>query len=293
MTSAVIRLDRHEAAEPSPEHEHRREAQHAADGARSRRRAIARRRRRTSARRGGRRARADRRAPSPRTVKAAITQRFERSSRTPDPIWPLVNRAATPSASVTTSAATRGEWEKKRAGPPSPAIANAEKEREADRREQGETERDHAPKTYARAPAAAKRSTVKTRSPSRPLARSASRDRIARAATTTEGPHALRHRNRARRQAQADRRDRRRARHSRGRAASLRPRHRQDRAGFLPARGGRAPDGKLILVTAISPTPAGEGKTTTTVGLGDALNRIGKQRDRSACASPRSARASA
>lgn len=35
------------------------------------------------------------------------------------------------------------------------------------------------------------------------------------------------------------------------------------------------PDGRLILVTAISPTPAGEGKTTTTVGLGDALNRIG------------------
>ncbi|MEX2525380.1 MAG: formate--tetrahydrofolate ligase [Gammaproteobacteria bacterium] len=37
------------------------------------------------------------------------------------------------------------------------------------------------------------------------------------------------------------------------------------------------PDGKLILTTAISPTPAGEGKTTTTVGLGDAMNRIGKQ----------------
>ncbi|MDD5579264.1 MAG: formate--tetrahydrofolate ligase [Methylobacter sp.] len=36
-------------------------------------------------------------------------------------------------------------------------------------------------------------------------------------------------------------------------------------------------DGKLILVTAISPTPAGEGKTTTTVGLGDAMNRIGKK----------------
>ena len=36
-------------------------------------------------------------------------------------------------------------------------------------------------------------------------------------------------------------------------------------------------DGKLILVTAISPTPAGEGKTTTTVGLGDALNHIGKK----------------
>jgi formate--tetrahydrofolate ligase len=37
------------------------------------------------------------------------------------------------------------------------------------------------------------------------------------------------------------------------------------------------PDGKLVLVTAISPTPAGEGKTTTTVGLGDALNHIGKR----------------
>ncbi len=37
------------------------------------------------------------------------------------------------------------------------------------------------------------------------------------------------------------------------------------------------PDGRLILVTAINPTPAGEGKTTTTVGLGDGLNRIGKR----------------
>ena len=37
------------------------------------------------------------------------------------------------------------------------------------------------------------------------------------------------------------------------------------------------PDGRLILVTAISPTPAGEGKTTTTVGLGDGLSRIGKK----------------
>jgi formate--tetrahydrofolate ligase len=43
-----------------------------------------------------------------------------------------------------------------------------------------------------------------------------------------------------------------------------------------PQLAGR-PYGKLILVTAISPSPAGEGKTTTTVGLGDALNRIGKQ----------------
>ncbi len=43
------------------------------------------------------------------------------------------------------------------------------------------------------------------------------------------------------------------------------------------ARRSEAKDGKLILVTAISPTPAGEGKTTTTVGLGDALNHIGKK----------------
>ena len=36
------------------------------------------------------------------------------------------------------------------------------------------------------------------------------------------------------------------------------------------------PDGKLILVTAINPTPAGEGKTTTTVGLGQALSKLNK-----------------
>ncbi|HXV07441.1 MAG TPA: formate--tetrahydrofolate ligase [Burkholderiales bacterium] len=46
--------------------------------------------------------------------------------------------------------------------------------------------------------------------------------------------------------------------------------------GYLDSLAAR-PDGKLVLVTAISPTPAGEGKTTTTVGLGDALNRIGKK----------------
>ncbi|MBE2274954.1 MAG: formate--tetrahydrofolate ligase [Rhodobacteraceae bacterium] len=45
---------------------------------------------------------------------------------------------------------------------------------------------------------------------------------------------------------------------------------------FIDSLAGR-PDGKLILVTAINPTPAGEGKTTTTVGLGDGLNRIGKK----------------
>ena len=45
---------------------------------------------------------------------------------------------------------------------------------------------------------------------------------------------------------------------------------------FIKSLAGK-PDGKLILVTAINPTPAGEGKTTTTVGLGDGLNRIGKK----------------
>ncbi|MBO6901145.1 MAG: formate--tetrahydrofolate ligase [Rhizobiaceae bacterium] len=44
---------------------------------------------------------------------------------------------------------------------------------------------------------------------------------------------------------------------------------------FIASKRGEK-DGKLILVTAINPTPAGEGKTTTTVGLGDGLNRIGK-----------------
>ena len=45
---------------------------------------------------------------------------------------------------------------------------------------------------------------------------------------------------------------------------------------FIKSLAGKK-DGKLILVTAINPTPAGEGKTTTTVGLGDGLNRIGKK----------------
>jgi formate--tetrahydrofolate ligase len=46
--------------------------------------------------------------------------------------------------------------------------------------------------------------------------------------------------------------------------------------GYLASQADK-PDGKLILMSAISPTPAGEGKTTTTVGLVDALNRIGKK----------------
>ncbi len=45
---------------------------------------------------------------------------------------------------------------------------------------------------------------------------------------------------------------------------------------FVAGIGGR-PQGKLVLVTAMTPTPAGEGKTTTTIGLGDALARIGKR----------------
>jgi len=47
-------------------------------------------------------------------------------------------------------------------------------------------------------------------------------------------------------------------------------------AAFIAAQKSR-PNGRLVLVTAINPTPAGEGKTTTTVGLGDGLNRIGKR----------------
>src|SRR5215475_3918950 len=45
---------------------------------------------------------------------------------------------------------------------------------------------------------------------------------------------------------------------------------------YIRSLAGRS-NGRLILVTAITPTPAGEGKTTTTVGLGDALNHIGKK----------------
>jgi formate--tetrahydrofolate ligase len=47
-------------------------------------------------------------------------------------------------------------------------------------------------------------------------------------------------------------------------------------ADFIASQGER-PNGKLILVTSVNPTPAGEGKTTTTVGLGDGLNAIGKK----------------
>ena len=53
------------------------------------------------------------------------------------------------------------------------------------------------------------------------------------------------------------------------------PRRRSRSTGSPASASG--PNGELVLVSAISPTPAGEGKTTTTVGLGDALNRIGKK----------------
>ena len=53
------------------------------------------------------------------------------------------------------------------------------------------------------------------------------------------------------------------------------------------------PDGKLVLVTAINPTPAGEGKTTTTVGLADGLRQARQERPSSPCASRPSGRSSA
>ena len=46
---------------------------------------------------------------------------------------------------------------------------------------------------------------------------------------------------------------------------------------WIANQDAQADDGRLVLVTAVSPTPAGEGKTTTTVGLGDALSRIGQK----------------
>ena len=75
----------------------------------------------------------------------------------------------------------------------------------------------------------------------------------------------------------AGRRNRRRqARDSARIRPALRPLQGEDFARLHRLAAGQ-PDGKLILVTAITPTPAGEGKTTTTVGLGDALNLIGKK----------------
>ena len=87
-----------------------------------------------------------------------------------------------------------------------------------------------------------------------------------------------RHRDRASRQDAAHRRRRAgQARHRRDRSSSptaiIKAKVSLDYLNGLK----RRPGGKLILVTAMTPTPAGEGKTTTTVGLGDALNRLGKR----------------
>ena len=65
--------------------------------------------------------------------------------------------------------------------------------------------------------------------------------------------------------------------HPRRCAGALRPPQGEDRHRLRQGRWRSRPDGALVLVTGISPTPAGEGKTTTTVGLGDALNRIGSR----------------
>ncbi len=102
----------------------------------------------------------------------------------------------------------------------------------------------------------------------------------------------IRYRDRARSQDEAD---------PRGRGETRHPRRRhllpygttkaKISIEFINALKSRQ-DGKLILVTAINPTPAGEGKTTTTVGLGDGLNRIGKKAI-ICLREPRSARASA
>ena len=62
-----------------------------------------------------------------------------------------------------------------------------------------------------------------------------------------------------------------------GRPGALRPVQGQSFAGSLSNAWPTSPAGKLVLVTAITPTPAGEGKTTTSIGLADGLNRIGKR----------------
>ena len=65
--------------------------------------------------------------------------------------------------------------------------------------------------------------------------------------------------------------------HPRRGGVALWPLQGEDRRSITSRSLADRPNGKLILVTAITPTPAGEGKTTTTVGLGDALNHIGKK----------------
>ena len=61
------------------------------------------------------------------------------------------------------------------------------------------------------------------------------------------------------------------------RAGAVRPHQGEDRTMRFIGSVQDRPDGALVLVTGINPTPAGEGKTTTTIGLGDALNAIGRR----------------
>ena len=65
-------------------------------------------------------------------------------------------------------------------------------------------------------------------------------------------------------------------------AAGIAPEHLEQYGNYkakisLNALQGSSRQGKLVLVTAITPTPAGEGKTTTTIGLADGLKRLGKK----------------
>ena len=86
----------------------------------------------------------------------------------------------------------------------------------------------------------------------------------------------IRHRDRPRGQDEADRGGRRKVGIPADALLHYGPTKAKISFDFIEALSAK-PDGKLILVTAINPTPAGEGKTTTTVGLGDGLNRIGKR----------------
>ena len=228
------------------------------------------------------------------TPSAAITQRLERSSLTPAPMWPSVNSAANPSAIVTAVTAMSGGCEKNRFGPPAPAIARPRKPAKLTDRECGEPRLRHG-------------SIIREKG------------RLRRCDATVKLPAAYQIRDRSRQdsslQIAADQTNRCSApRPPDGGAAGKDQSMRSDieiaRAArlkpiaeiaakigapesawrpygrsiakleydFLRSLADR-PDGKLILVSAINPTPAGEGKTTTTIGLGDALNRIGRKTD--------------
>src|SRR5580658_4491268 len=226
------------------------------------------------------------------TPSAAMTQRLDRSSRTPAPMWPSVNSAANPSAIVTAVTAMRGECEKNRFGPPAPAIARPRKPAKL-RKVTAASRGFVMARSFAKrdgCDAATHRQTPRSLpdSPSFPpgfeLANRRRPDESLLGARDrpTAGPLG---------KEQSMRSD-----IEIARAARLKPiaeiaakigapesaLHPYGRSiakleyDFLRSLADR-PDGKLILVSAINPTPAGEGKTTTTIGLGDALNRIGRK----------------